>query len=84
MQVRRGHADDAEAALATRGPVEADDPGDHVLAGIVEAGIAWVRGDVERARGVLERVRAVQAEHAVALAVEDHADLDWLAGRLAR
>lgn len=82
MQMRHGRADEAEAVLATLGPV-ADDPYDAVLRGVATAGIAWARGAPERARALLDDARAIQAEHGVELATEDQADLDWVAARIA-
>lgn len=85
VQMRRGRADAAEAALAGGSDViDQDDPGGRVLMGIVTAGVAAVRGDLKRAGAVLDEVLALQGAHQVVLAVEDQADLDWLTRSLGR
>jgi tetratricopeptide (TPR) repeat protein len=81
VEIHRGNVDAAEECF--KQVPHSDDPHSEAMSRLNEATVAFLRGDLDRARALLETADAFFAESPMAgVAIDDRFELDWLRDQL--
>jgi tetratricopeptide (TPR) repeat protein len=81
VEIHRGNVDAAEECF--KEVPHSDDPNSEAMSRLNEATVAFLRGDLDRARALLEGADALFAESPMAaVAIDDRFELDWLRDQL--
>jgi tetratricopeptide (TPR) repeat protein len=85
VEIHRGNADVAERLFVEcekLGPMS--DPYSKAMAGINKAGIAFLQGNMNDARALLQRARSLFKEAGIDPGADDQFEIDWLHGQLTK
>lgn len=80
-RIHRGNVDAAEECFSEITP--SDDPYGQAMSRLNEATIAFRRGELARARSLLDAAEAFADSQMAAVAIDDRFELDWLREQLA-
>jgi tetratricopeptide (TPR) repeat protein len=83
VEIHRGNIDKAEHCFTESEKIEsANDPYSLAMTSLMQAMIAYGRGDKNRSRTLLERAQSILKEAKVDAGPDDQFEFNWLSGRL--